>query len=323
MSWAGGWGRAFSEAVSRPFTALTGIEIEPRINIGLKLPADLTKALENDQPPPVDLVWCNAVPAIQAMQNGWVDPLDEDAVPNLKALHPRARPEGCPSTWPFVLPYIVHYVLAYRTSAFPDAIPQSWNVLFEPRFRGKIALYPDGHGFHPIAQILGGGALNDIPASMEACWKIFIQLKPQIGRLDYSIALSEQIRRGELDLCFRALPNAIAFKNEGLDISWTIPQEGTADTMDALFVPKNLSNENSYWAKQLIDFALSRNTQENWSEQLGVMAVHPDAALPPAYRNNAYLNRSQSDFCGVLHLPEALKAKHEQEWEKKFSEILL
>lgn len=156
---------------------------------------------------------------------------------------------------------------------------------------------------------------------MEACWKIFIQLKDQIGRLDYSIGMGEQIRRGELDLCFRALTNALAFQKEGLDISWTIPQEGTTDTMDALFVPKNLSTSNSFWVKQLINFALSRTTQELWCELLGTMPTHSDAHLPRVYRTHMYLPRSQSDFCGVLHLSETLKAQYSTAWEKKFTEI--
>lgn len=321
MSWAGGWGKALLEAVSKPFTALTGIPVHHEINIGLKLPASLTQALESGARPPVDVVWSNALPALEAARRGFTDPLDEETLPSLKVLHPRARPEGFDGIWPFVQPYVVHYVLAYRTEVFGKDKPDSWQVLFEPRFRGKIALYPGGSGFYPIAQKLGGGSIASIPDDMEACWKIFKQLKPQVGKIDYSIGMGEFLRQGKLDLCFRALTNAIAFKNEGLDISWMAPKEGIADTVDALWIPKNLSGHTAFFAKKFIQLALSQNTQEAWCERLGTMPVHPQAALPTIYREHPELPQSPDDFTGVLHLPESIKLHHQSEWESRFQKI--
>ncbi|HEX5037649.1 MAG TPA: extracellular solute-binding protein [bacterium] len=327
MSWAGGWGEALLEAVSNPFTALTGIPVHHEINIGLKLPAKLTNALEAGERPPVDVVWCNAVPALDAAQRDWTDPLDENSpegmISALEALHPRSRPEGFGTRWPFVQPYVVHYVLAYRTKLFGKDKPESWQVLFEPRFKEKVALYPGGSGFYPIAQKLGGGSLDDIPDNMEPCWKIFSQLKNQVGQLDYSIGMGEQIRREKLDLCFRALTNAITFKNEGLDISWTAPREGIPDTIDALWVPKNLPENSAYWAKHFIQFALSRNTQEAWCERLGTLPLHPQAALPTVYRGHPELPQSPDDGKGVLHLPESLKLRCQKDWEIRFQKIFL
>lgn len=322
LSWAGGWGKGLLEAVSRPFTERTGIPVHHEINIGLKLPSALTTALESGKRPPVDIVWSNAVPAIRAAERGWSEPLDEDAVPNLKGLHPRARPERFDTSWPFVSPYVVHYVLAYRTAAFPKKKPESWEALLEPRFRGKVALYPGGNGFYPIAQVMGGGTIEDIPRNMEPCWKFLDRLRPQIGRLDYSVGMGEQIRRGELDLCFRALTNALAFKEEGLDVSWAAPREGISDTTDAFWLAKNLPSNVSFWSKQYINFALSREVQERWCELLGVIPLRADASLPSIYKENSEnLPQSPDDFTHVLHLPESLKARCEDEWENRFKTI--
>lgn len=320
MSWAGGWGKGLLEAVSMPFTKLTGIPVRHETNIGLKLPAALPEALEMGRRPPFDVVWSNSTPAMRMAQEGWLDPLDEEAAPNLSALCLRAKPEGLPG-WPFVSAYITHYVMAYRSSAFPNGSPDTWEAMLEARFKGKIAIYPGGNGFYPIAQTLGGGLVENIPQEMEPCWNYFRKLRPQVGKLDYSIGMGDLIRKGELDICFRALPNAIAFKNDGLDVSWAAPREGVTDTADTLWVPRGMPENVAYWSKQYINFAMSRDVQEKWCGMLGTMPLHPGAALPEAYRDNPAMPKSPDDFSNILFVPETVKMRYEQEWEAKFNEI--
>jgi putative spermidine/putrescine transport system substrate-binding protein len=322
MSWAGGWGKGLLEAVSQPFEALTGIRIRHVTNIGLKLPAPLIESLDQRRRPPFDIIWCNSVPALRMAEQGHCNWLSEEEAPNLTALGARAKPEGL-SGWPFVSPYITHYVMAYRTSAFLNGRPDTWEVMLEARFKGKIAIYPGGNGFYPIAQTLGGGSVENIPHDMEHCWNYFRKLRPQVGKLDYSIGMGDLIRRGELDICFRALPNAIAFKNDGLDVSWAAPREGVTDTADAFWVPKGTPDNVAYWSKQYINFALSRDVQQEWCGMLGTMPAHPEAALPEAYRDNPALPKSPDDFSNILYVSETIKMRHEPEWEAKFKEIFL
>ena len=75
LSWRGAWGRALEQAVSAPFRAATGIRVEPVHHVGRKLPADLTSALECGSAPPLDVVWCNASPALRAAERGLCEPL--------------------------------------------------------------------------------------------------------------------------------------------------------------------------------------------------------------------------------------------------------
>jgi len=325
MSWAGGWGKGLWEAVSQPFTALSGIRVRHVTNIGLKLPASLIDSLDRRRRPPVDLVWCNTVPALRMAEQGHCSPLSEEVAPNLTALGARARPARAPSEefsgWPFVSPYIVHYVMAYREEAFPHEKPDSWEVMLDSRYKGKVALYPGGNGFYPIAQALGGGSLDGIPNNMAPCWEFFRRLKPQVGHLGYSIGMGELIRKGELDICFRALTNAIAFKDEGLAVSWAAPKEGVTDTTDALWIPRGVPDDAGFWAQRYINFALSLEIQENWCGKLGVMPVHREAQLPEALRTNTVFPKSADDFSGVLHVPDIVKMRREAEWESAFNEI--
>jgi putative spermidine/putrescine transport system substrate-binding protein len=324
LSWAGGWGRALREAVSDPFERETGVRVEHQIHVGLKLPPPLTSALADGTRPPVDVVWSNSVPALRAAARGQCVPLDPAEMHVLTELSPRARPAtvaGQALPLPVVHPYIVYYVLAYHEDAFVGGAPTSWRILEDPRHAGKIALYPGGNGFYPIAQVLGGGRVEDIPGNMEACWQFVRRLKPQIREFDYSIGMEERLRRRELDLCFRALTNALAFRAAGVPIDWCIPAEGTTDTVDALWVPRGVPEPTADLARRYIAFSLRRDIQEAWCERLGAMPVHPGAAIPSALRNRSDLPSSADDHRGLLHIPEHLKVEHEQDWETSFAAI--
>jgi putative spermidine/putrescine transport system substrate-binding protein len=220
---------------------------------------------------------------------------------------------------PIAIAYIVHYVLVYRREAFPNGKPESWSVLLDSRHRGRVALYPGGNGLYAIAQVLEGGSLADIPNSMEPCWNFVRKIAGQIRRLDYSIALTDSIRAGEVDLCLRALPNALAFQREGLSVDWVAPREGVPHTMDALWVPRGLPDNRSYWASQYIDFALSLPVQERWCEALGVLPIHPGAKLPSLYRESNSLPRYINDTELLLYISDLLKADYEESWEELFS----
>ncbi len=77
--------------------------------------------------------------------------VDLSDLPNLKGLLPLAKPVGLEG-YPMVNTYAYVYVCAYRPEAFPEGPPESWNVLIDPKFKGRIALYDDGIGFNPDLQ---------------------------------------------------------------------------------------------------------------------------------------------------------------------------
>jgi putative spermidine/putrescine transport system substrate-binding protein len=320
LSWAGGWGRALEREVSRPFEKRTGIRVRHVPHVGLALPRALLDAWSAGARPPIDVAWTNVGAALGAARAGRCEPLDATSVPSLAQLAPRARPEGVDG-WPFAIAYVVYYVLAYRRAARPEGPPESWNALLDARHRGKVALYPGGHGFFPVAQVLGGGRVADLPHEMSACWAYFAKLKPQIGVLDYSISMGEAIRRGDLDLAFRALTNALAFRAEGLDVAWVAPREGVPDTVDTLWIPRGTPDAVSAAARAYIDFALSREVQERWCDALGAMPVHRDARPPRLLAEHPRLPDGPDDHRGILHVPESLKLEHELTWTRRFEAL--
>jgi putative spermidine/putrescine transport system substrate-binding protein len=317
-TWGGRWGRALRSAVSRPFEEATGVRVEHEPRIGLALPSALLSALDAGARPPVDVIWSNSVPALHAARAGHCHALEQARMPVLAHLRRRARPEGDAAAY-VVHPYVVYYVLGYHRAAFPDGPPGSWDVLLDERHRGRIALYPHGNGLHAIAQTMQGGGVEDIPADMAACWTFMRRIRPQIAELEYSIGMEERLRTRDLDLCFRALPNVLAFQDE-LPVGWSVPEEGTADTVDALWVPRGVPDAVRDVAMRYIAFALRPDVQQDWCEQLGVMPVHPGVRVP-AVLDRRDLPAHADDFRGILHVPESVKAAHHDAWARRFADI--
>lgn len=320
LSWGGPWDRALRCAVSDPFEAATGIAVRHHRYVGLEVPDPLVKAVRAGGRPPCDVAWTNAVAAMRAAQDGLSEPLPPDELPNLAHVHARAKPGGSDG-WPLVMVYSVVYVLVFQRALFGSRGPDSWQVMLDPRHRGRVALYPDGNGIHAVAQVLGGGTVEDIPAHMEPCWNFLSAMRPQVSAMDYSGQLAEQLRAGHLDLCFRALPNAIGFQRAGLDVDWVAPAEGVPDTMDCLWVPRGVPADSAGWARSYVDFALSRAVQEHWCELLGTVPVRPDAVAPPILGATSGTPNSLDDGRHLLYVPDSIKLTHAAEWQQKFRSI--
>ncbi|HEX3782042.1 MAG TPA: extracellular solute-binding protein [Pseudonocardiaceae bacterium] len=319
LTWGGRWGEALNDAVSEPFERATGIQVHHESHVGLALPGSLVSALDTGQPPPVDVVWSNSVPALNAAWDGHCHALDPARMPILADLRGRAHPDG-PAAGYVVYPYVVYYVLGYHEAAFPDGPPRSWDVLLDERHGGRIALYPHGNGLHAIAQTMQGGRVETIPDDMAACWTFLGRLRSQVAELQYSIGMEQRLRVRDIDLCFRALPNVLAFQDQ-LPVGWSVPAEGTADTTDALWIPRGVPDAVRDLAMRYIAFALRPDVQRDWCQRLGTMPVHPAAATPTMLRRTD-LPAHADDYRGILHIPENIKAEHRVAWERRFAEIL-
>jgi putative spermidine/putrescine transport system substrate-binding protein len=317
LSWKGAWGEALQRGVSRPFEDATQVTVEAVPHVGLPLPEALTRALEAHGEPPVDVVWCNTSPALRAARNGWCEPLD--GLPVLGELADRARAPRLDG-WPIAQVYVVHYVLAYRRALHP-APPDSWRVLERTDHAGRVVLYPGGNGFYPVAQVMGGGQVSGIPDDMAACWSTVRRIRSQLGPRSYSIGLSEVIRRGDIDLCYRALPNVLAFQADGLDVDWAAPDEGIADTTDAMWVPRGLPLDVQMCARAYIAFALSAPVQDRWCALLGALPVHRDARQRHPVFARPGMPGDPDALDRVLYVPEDVKATYEPAWEAMFESL--
>jgi putative spermidine/putrescine transport system substrate-binding protein len=127
---------------------------------------------------------------------------------------------------------------------------------------------------------------------------------------------------GRISLCMRALTTALAFRAAGLDVSWVVPEEGTSDTLDALWVPRGLPRAHAFWARRLVEFCLRADVQERFCALLGTMPVHRAARPPASLIDHPRLPNEADDVEPLLYIPDTLKLQHAVEWEQRFEHAL-
>src|SRR5690606_8038595 len=210
------------------------------------------------------------------------------------------------------------YVLAYRPGAFPDGPPTSWKVLLEPRFKGRIALYNAGTGFHFPAQVDGGGKLEDNPDNMQAAWDFIAEVKKQQPLLGEDPDFTTWFQKGEIDVACTISTNAREAQKNGIDIAWVVPEEGAKFDTDGLWVPKGLPENELYWAKQYVNFALSKEAQQVWLDGLGLPGVVPGLEPPADLADDPAYPTTGEDFNKLIRISSKVQVENESDWFAKF-----
>ena len=122
---------------------------------------------------------------------GLAAPLDLSKIPSYNQLSPQLTPlplvhakgqvYGVPFMWgpdPII----------YDTTAFPQP-PDSWNVLWDPKYKGKVSVWDDLSTVYMAAQVLGydkpdpSHLYNLSDEQLEAVKKKLLELKPNVRKM--------------------------------------------------------------------------------------------------------------------------------------------
>lgn len=317
-AWGGAWGESLKAGVADPFTAETGIPVRLDFTEDNEIKPKIWAAVDQGRVPPIHVNWDTTTNAtISALRGATVDLSD---LPNLKGLLPLSQPVGLEG-YPLVNTYAYVYVCAYRPEAFPDGPPESWQVMLDPKFKGRVALYDDGIGFNPIAVIAGGGTFEDIPDNMAPGYEFYRQLKANEPLLGEDADFTTWFQNGEIDLACTISVNARAARQSGIEVEWTVPKEGCKVDTDGLWVPKGLPENEEHWAKEFVNFALSEQAQAEWCSLLGLPPVYPGLAPPEDLVGDPSYPTTPEDFAKLVSVPSPVLVENQPIWFAKFSEI--
>ena len=316
-AWGDTWQESLDLGVSQPFTEKYGIPVVYDNTEDNIMQQKIRTAVSQKRQPAIDVNWDTTTNAMKSSLWGLSEPLTEEIVPNLKELTSIAKPELVEG-WPLVSVYSYTYVLAYRTDLIEEA-PKSWKELLDPKWEKSIGMYDDGIGFTPVAATINGGS---IPDNMGPAWEFYKQLKPNIGMLGGDEELTQALLEGQTPLQCTIIANVLQAQREGAPVAWVIPEEGVVLERDALWVPKNLPEENTYWAMKYIDFALSKDAQEAWCGRLGTPPVNKNAGIPDYMKEDLAFFTSEEKRPSMIVVPSKVSVEHEKDWFEQFKNIM-
>lgn len=309
--WGGSWRDLVKDTVAQKFTKETGVPVE--FVTGGTIDR-LNKAKLTKDSPESDITFTTSHVGWLYVNDGLYEKLDLSKIPNAKYLAEEARISPYHlGSWAYV------YTIGYRSDLIKDIKFNTWNDLWNPELKGKIAA-PDFDPSHIIvvSAILSGGDAahwEKGEAKLEA-------LKPNFKAFYTNDANSQQLlATGETPVQVVLSMNAYYMIGQGIPITVTIPKEGGVLGVDTVAIMKG--SKKAELAYTFINDLYDPEVQAEIAKQKkGSPAVlnaklDPDIAELPGVFNTAAQWKKQ------INIDPKLRAEKTAEWRKWFAENIM
>jgi putative spermidine/putrescine transport system substrate-binding protein/spermidine/putrescine transport system substrate-binding protein len=230
---------------------------------------------------------------------GLAAPLDLSTLPSYGQLSPqltslplvRAKGEvfGVPFMWgpdPMI----------YNATAFPGP-PDSWNVMWDPKLKGKVSVWDDLSTVYMAAQVLGydkpdaSRLYNLSDQELEAVKKKLIELKPNIRKLwSTGGELTNLFENHEIVIAMGWPLMTNQLRKTNFPIGETIPKENTTGWIDHLMI--TAGSDNKDLAYKFLEYMIQSRTQKKVTDVTGYTPANPHAAqfMTPEEQKNLHLD---------------------------------
>jgi len=223
--------------------------------------------------------------ATMIASSGLAAALDLSKIPSYDQLSPRLRSlplvrvngnvYGVPFTWG-------PNPLLYDTTVFSKP-PDSWAVLWDPKYKGKISVWDELSTLYMAAQLLGydkpdpSHLYNLSDEELENVKKKLLELKPNIRKIWATGGeLTNLFENHEIvaAMGWPLMTNQLRAAN--FPIGETIPKENTTGWIDHLMITS--ASEHRDLAAQFLEYMIESHTQKKVTDVTGYDPANPGAA---------------------------------------------
>ena len=172
--------------------------------------------------------------------------------------------------------------LIYDTTVFPKP-PDSWNVLWDPKYRGKISVWDDLSTVYMAAQVLGydkpdpSQLYNLTDEQLDAVKKKLLELKPNIRKMwSTGGELTNLFQNHEVVAAMGWPLMTNQLRKINFPVGETIPKENTTGWIDHLMI--TAGSENKELAHKFLEYMIEAQTQKKVTDVTGYTPANPQAA---------------------------------------------
>ena len=172
--------------------------------------------------------------------------------------------------------------LLYDTTVFAQP-PESWNVLWDPKYRGKISVWDDLSTVYMAAQILGydkpdpSQLYNLTDEQLDAVKKKLLELKPNIRKMwSTGGELTNLFQNHEVVAAMGWPLMTNQLRKINFPIGETIPKENTTGWIDHLMI--TAGSDNKDLAREFLEYMIQAQTQKKITDVTGYTPANPQAA---------------------------------------------
>jgi len=172
--------------------------------------------------------------------------------------------------------------IIYDTASFPQP-PDSWNIMWDPKYKGKISVWDDLSTVYMAAQVLGydkpdpSQLYNLSDQQLDAVKKKLLELKPQIRKMwSTGGELTNLFQSHEIVIAMGWPLNTADLKKSGFPVGETIPKENTTGWIDHLMI--TAGSENKELAQKFLEYMIEAKTQKLVTDKTHYVPANPQAA---------------------------------------------
>lgn len=231
-----------------------------------------------------DIVSPSADMAQALIEQGLVQPIDLTKITHYDSLAPKLRAMqdvikdgkvyGVPFTWG-------PDYLVYNADEVKD--PDSWMIFFDPKYKGKIALWDDISSLYLAGIWLGfdkqdKSALYNMTEEQLAAVKAkLLELKPHVRKFWVTAGELNNLMKNKEVVAAVGWPLTPAtLSKEGLNIKGIVPKEGATGWIDRLMITK--TSPNVELAHLWIDYITKAENMAKVAEVTNYSVANPGAA---------------------------------------------
>jgi len=172
--------------------------------------------------------------------------------------------------------------LIYDTTVFAQP-PDTWNVLWDAKYRGKISAWDDLSTVYMAAQVLGfdkpdpSQLYNLTDEQLEAVKKKLLELKPNIRKMwSTGGELTNLFQNHEVVAAMGWPLMTNQLRKINFPVGETIPKENTTGWIDHLMI--TAGSENKDLAHEFLEYMITAQTQKTVTDVTGYTPANPQAA---------------------------------------------
>jgi spermidine/putrescine-binding protein len=215
---------------------------------------------------------------------GLAAPLDLSKIPSYAQLSPKltslslvrvkSNVYGVPFMWG-------PNPLIYDTTVFAEP-PDSWSILWDPKYRGKISVWDDLSTVYMAAQILGydkpdpAQLYNLSDQQLDAVKAKLLELKPNIRKMWATGGEATNLFLNHEVVAAMGWPlNTAELKKRNFPVGETIPKENTTGWIDHLMITS--ASDNKDVAYQFLEYMVQAKTQKLVTDVTRYTPANPQA----------------------------------------------
>ena len=209
------------------------------------------------------------------IREGWALELDYGNIPNYQFIDEDFKKTAFDPEGKYTVPYFWGTLGILYDTTKVDGTPTSWDLLWDENYSGQILMMDSQRDSLGAALKKLGYSLNTTNESeLEQAKELLIQQKPLV--LAYVVdEVRDMMIGGEAAVALLWSGEAVAAMGENENLSYYVPEEGSNVWVDAMFIPKTVSNKKE--AERFINFLTDKESTLLNIDYVWYSTVHTEA----------------------------------------------